>query len=260
MRLASGGKLNLKLSLDQALGLSGTPDAQSSMMRVMGKTESTQRQAGSDANAVSAEEAGREPVFEQRIPTPPRLAPPQNRRTGALARLLARGSQDGAEVHDAMEDLNTMVGDYVHRELTPLVAAIEARFDVQDAKIDAQNAKIDAQNIKIESLTTAVRDLTGAVAATNAKVERLTAAVAAQNAKLGALYWMFGIVIALFMALATAGVFKDLFSPPSIGSADSGVVPQTTSAPPPEPPSEDTSVQSSPAAAPPDVEDIAARP
>ena len=159
-----------------------------------------------------------------------------------------------------MEDLNTMVGDYVHRELTPLVAAIEARFDVQDAKIDAQNAKIDAQNVKIESLTTAVRDLTGAVAATNAKVERLTAAVAAQNAKLGALYWMFGIVIALFMALATAGVFKDLFSPPSIGSADSGVVPQTTSAPPPEPPSEDTSVQASPAAAPPDVEDIAARP
>ena len=152
-----------------------------------------------------------------------------------------------------MEDLNTRVGDYVHRELTPLVAAIEARFDVQDAKIDAQN-------VKIESLTTAVRDLTGVVAASNAKVERLTAAVAAQNAKLGALYWMFGIVIALFMALATAGVFKDLFSPPSIGSADSGVAPQTTSAPPPEPPSEDTNVQSSPAAESLAVEDIAARP
>ena len=110
-----------------------------------------------------------------------------------------------------------MVGDYVHRELTPLVAAIEARFDVQDAKIDAQN-------VKIESLTTAVRDLTGAVAASNAKVERLTAAVAAQNAKLGALYWMFGIVTALFMTLATADAFEDLYSPPSIGSADSGAV------------------------------------
>ena len=152
-----------------------------------------------------------------------------------------------------MEDLNTMVGDYVHRELTPLVAAIEARFDVQDAKIDAQN-------VKIESLTTAVRDLTGAVAASNAKVERLTAAVAAQNAKLGALYWMFGIVTALFMTLATADAFEDLYSPPSIGSADSGAVPQTTSAPPPEPPSEVTSVQSSPAAESPAVEDIAARP
>lgn len=219
----------------------------------MRKTDSTQRPAGSDANTLPAEEAGREPVFEQRIPSPPSLAPPQSRRPGALARLLARISQDGAEVHDAMEDLNTKVGDYVRRELTPLVVAIEARFDVQETKIDAQNGKIDAQNakidaqsVKIENLTTAVRDL--------------TVAVAAQNAKLGALYWMFGTVIALFMALAAAGLFSHLYPPPSIGSANSGAVLQTTSAPPPERPSEAASVPPSPAAEPPDVEEIAASP
>lgn len=84
------------------------------------------------------------------------------------------------------------------------MASIEVRFD-------AQNVKTDAQNAKIESLTTAVRDLTIAVAAT--------------NARLGALCWMLGIVIALFMALAAAGMFSHLFPPPGAGSADSGAVP-----------------------------------
>lgn len=92
----------------------------------------------------------------------------------------------------------------MRRELTLLVASIEVRFD-------AQNVKPDAQNAKIESLTTAVRDLTVAVAAT--------------NARLGTLCWMLGIVIALFMALAAAGMFSHLFPPLGAGSADSGAVP-----------------------------------
>lgn len=77
---------------------------------MMREAESTQRQAGSDIDARSVEEAGRERVIGQRIPTLPHLAPSQSRRTGALARLPARGSQDGAEVPAAMEDLNTLVG------------------------------------------------------------------------------------------------------------------------------------------------------
>ena len=228
----------------------------------MSETESTQHPTGSALDAQVAEEAVHEQVIEQRTPLAPNLAPSEHRRTGALARLLARGSQEGTEVHAAMEDLDTTVDERVHRAFTPVVAAIEARFDVQDAKIDAQNEKIDAQNEKIETLTEAVRELTGAVAATNAKVEGLTATVAAtnakvgdltekvaaQNAKIGALYWMFGTLIALFMVLVALGVFNYLFPPPSIASGNSGPAPQTTSREPPGPPSEAGSVTPAPAA------------
>lgn len=153
-----------------------------------------------------------------------------------------------------MEDLHTVVDEHVYRAVTPLVAAIEARFDVQDAKFDAQNAKIDAQNGKIESLTEAVRDLTAvvgdltkAVAATNARVESLAAKVEAQNARIGALQWMFGIVIGLFLALAAVGLFNHLFPPPNLASGSAGPAQQATSAAPPEPPSEAGSVTPVPA-------------
>ena len=246
----------------------------------MPETESTQHPTGSAIDAQVAEEAVHELVIEQRTPLAPNLAPSEHRRTGALARLLARGSQEGTEVHAAMEDLDTTVDERVHRAFTPVVAAIEARFDVQDAKIDAQNEKIDAQNEKIETLTEAVRELTGAVAATNAKVEGLTATVAAtnakvgdlteavaatnakvegltekvaaQNAKIGALYWMFGTLIALFMVLVALGVFNYLFPPPSIASGNSGPAPQTTSAEPPEPPGKAGYVSPAPAASSPE--------
>lgn len=95
-------------------------------MSVMRETESAQRQAGSDIDARSVEEVGHERVIGQRIPTPPHLAPPQSRPPGALACLLVRGNHDGAEVHAAMEGLNTTVGEYVRRELTLLVASIES--------------------------------------------------------------------------------------------------------------------------------------
>ena len=253
------------------------------MLRVMSKSESTQHPPGSATDAHVAEEAVHELVIEQRTPFARNLVPSEHRRTGALASLLARGSQEGTEVHAAMEDLDTIADERVHRAFTPVVAAIEARFDVQDAKIDAQNVKIDAQNVridaqnvKIESLTEAVRELTGTVAATNAKVESLTATVGdltkevaatnakvesltatvaainakveAQNAKIGALYWMFGTLIALFMALVALGVYNHLFPPPSIASGNSGPAPQTTSGEPPEPPSEAGSVTPAPAA------------
>ena len=245
-------------------------------MGTMSETESTQHPTGSAIDAQVAEEAVHELVIEQRTPLAPNLAPSEHRRTGALARLLARGSQEGTEVHAAMEDLDTTVDERVHRAFTPVVAAIEARFDVQDAKIDAQNVKIDAQNVKIENLTEAVRELTGTVAATNAKVESLTATVGdltkevaatnakvegltatvaatnakveAQNAKIGALYWMFGTLIALFMVLVALGVYNYLFPPPSIASGNSGPAPQTTSRESPEPPSEAGSVTPAPAA------------
>lgn len=172
-------------------------------------------------------------------------------------RLLARGSQDGEEVHAAMEDLTMFVDERVYHVVAPLVAAIEARFDVQDAKFDAQNAKIDAQNVKIESLTEAVRDLTAAVgdltkavAATNAKVESVLAKVAAQDARIVALQWMFGIVIGLFLALAAVGLFSHLFPPPNLASGSAGPAQQTTSAAPPEPPSEADSLTPVPAPAP----------
>ena len=70
-----------------------------------------------------------------------------------------------------MVDLHTVVDEHVHREFAPVVAAIETRFDVQDAKI--------------ETLTVAVKELTGAMAATNTRVEDLTATVAATNARAG---------------------------------------------------------------------------
>ena len=179
-------------------------------------------------------------------------------------RLLARGSQDGEDVHAAMEDLTMFVDERVYHAVAPLVAAIEARFDVQDAKFDAQNAKIDAQNVKIdaqsekiESLTEAVRDLTAvvgdltkAVAATNAKIESVLAKVAAQDARIGALQWMFGIVIGLFLALAAVGLFNHLFPPPNLASGSAGPAQQATSAAPPEPPSEAGSVTPGPAPAP----------
>ena len=235
----------------------------------MFESESTQRPTGSAIDAQVAEEAVHELVIEQRTPLAPNLAPSEHRRTGALARLLARGSQEGTEVHAAMEDLDTTVDERVHRAFTPVVAAIEARFDVQDAKIDAQNEKIEtlteavreltgavaATNAKVEGLTATVAatnakvgDLTEAVAATNAKVEGLTEKVAAQNAKIGALYWMFGTLIALFMVLVALGVFNYLFPPPSIASGNSGPAPQTTSGEPPGPPSEAGSVTPAPAA------------
>lgn len=72
-------------------------------MSVLREAESVQQQAGLDIDARSVEEAGRERVIGQRIPTLLHLAPPQSRRTGVLACLLARGSHDGAEVHAAME-------------------------------------------------------------------------------------------------------------------------------------------------------------
>ena len=100
-----------------------------------------------------------------------------------------------------MVDLHTVVDEHVHREFAPVVAAIETRFDVQDAKI--------------ETLTVAVKELTGAIAATNTRVESLTAKVATQNARIGALYWMFGTLIALFMVLVALGVYTYLFPPPS---------------------------------------------
>ena len=250
------------------------------MLRVMSKSESTQHPPGSATDAHVAEEAVHELVIEQRTPFAPNLVPSEHRRTGALASLLARGSQEGTEVHAAMEDLDTIADERVHRAFTPVVAAIEARFDVQDAKIDAQNVriddqnvKIDDQNVKIESLTEAVRELTGTVAATNAKVESLTATVGdltkevaatnakvesltatvaatnakveAQNAKIGALYWMFGTLIALFMVLVALGVYTYLFPPPSTASGNSGPAQQTTSG---EPPSDAGSVTPAPAA------------
>ena len=236
----------------------------------MSGTESPQRRAGSADDARGAETAGREAVFEQRAPISAGVALPERRLTGALARLLARGSQDGTEVHAAMEDIHAAVGEYVQREITPVVATIEARFDVQDAKIDVQNVKIEsltvavrdqtaataATNAKVEgltatvagltatvaSLTATVEDLTKAVAVTNAKVESLTAAVAAtnakvaaQNARIGALYWMFGIVIALFMALAAVGVYNYVLPPPDAASGTAGPARQATSGAPPEP-------------------------
>ena len=168
-----------------------------------------------------------------------------------------RTQWDGEEVHAAMEDLTMFVDERVYHVVAPLVAAIEARFDVQDAKFDAQNAKIDAQSEKIESLTEAVRDLTAAVvdltkavAATNAKVESVLAKVAAQDARIGALQWMFGIVIGLFLALAAVGLFSHLFPPPNLASGSAGPAQQATSAAPPEPPKEADSVTPVPAPAP----------
>ena len=100
--------------------------------------------------------------------------------------------------------------------MTPLVAAIEARIDVQDAKI--------------ESLTAAVGDL--------------SAAAAARSARLGALCWLFGSVIASWRPW----VFNPLFPAPSVGPTNSGSLPRANSAEPPEPTSEACSVTSAPAA------------
>lgn len=107
--------------------------------------------------------------------------------------------------------------------MTPLVAAIEARIDVQDAKIETQDAKI-------ESLTAAIGDL--------------SAAAAARNARLGALCWMFGSVIAPWWPW----VFNPLFPAPSVGPTNSGSLPRANSAEPSEPTSEAGSVTPSPAA------------
>ena len=161
-----------------------------------------------------------------------------------------------------MVDLHTVVDEHVHREFAPVVAAIETRFDVQDAKIETLTVAVKeltgamaATNTRVEDLTATVAatnaragDLTAAVAATNANVESLTAKVATQNARIGALYWMFGTLIALFMALVALGVYNYLFPPPSIASGNSGPAPQTTSREPPKPPSEAGSVTPAPAA------------
>ena len=165
-------------------------------------------------------------------------------------RLLARGSQDGEEVHAAMEDLTMFVDERVYHMVAPMVAAIEARFDVQDAKFDAQNAKIDAQNVKIDTLTEAVRDLTAAVVDLTKAVAATNAKLAAQSARIGALQWMFGIVIGLFLALAAVGLFSHLFPPPNLASGSAGPAQQATSAAPPEPPKEADSVTPVPAPAP----------
>ena len=168
-----------------------------------------------------------------------------------------RTQWDGEEVHAAMEDLTMFVDERVYHVVAPLVAAIEARFDVQDAKFDAQNAKIDAQNVKIdaqsekiESLTEAVRDLTAAVVDLTKAVAATNAKVAAQSARIGALQWMFGIVIGLFLALAAVGLFSHLFPPPNLASGSASPAQQTTSAAPPEPPSEADSLTPVPAPAP----------
>ena len=89
--------------------------------------------------------------------------------------------------------------------MTPLVAAIEVRIDVQNAKIEAQDAKI-------ESLTAAVGDL--------------SAAAAARSARLGALCWLFGSAIAPWRLW----VFNSLFPAPRVGPTNSGAIPRATSA------------------------------
>lgn len=219
----------------------------------MPKTKPLER--GEDPVTAADEEAARASVAEQRVPVPASLPSVKTFRSGAFARLLASRSADGAEVHAAIEETRGEIDERIGRELRPLGAMIDARFDVQDAKIDSLTATATVQNAKIDGLTGTVTEhgarldnLTATVTEHSAKIDSLTATVTehgekidslaeaiaatnarleAQNAKLEALKWMFGIIIGLLAVLAAAGAFNFLFPQPGAATANS-----SSSAPP----------------------------
>ena len=189
----------------------------------MAETKPFQRQADSGAEPGLDEESTLGPVAEQRVPRSLSPFPSKTLRSGAFARLLATRGADGAEVHAAIEEVRGEVDERIGREIGPLVAVIEARFDGQDAKIDRLVETSAAHNAKLEALTEAV-------AATNARIDAL-------GAKINALKWMFGILIALLAILAAAGVFNSVFSRPGVATSDSSsrTAPSTVAAEPSQP-------------------------
>ena len=189
----------------------------------MAETKPFQRQADSGAEPGLDEESTLGPVAEQRVPRSLSPFPSKTLRSGAFARLLATRGADGAEVHAAIEEVRGEVDERIGREIGPLVAVIEARFDGQDAKIDRLVETSAAHNAKLEALTEAV-------AATNARIDAL-------DAKINALKWMFGILIALLAILAAAGVFNSVFSRPGVATSDSSsrTAPSTVAAEPSQP-------------------------
>lgn len=158
----------------------------------MPKTKPLER--GEDPVTAADEEAARASVAEQRVPVPASLPSVKTFRSGAFARLLASRSADGAEVHAAIEKTRGEIDERIGRELRPLGAMIDARFDVQDAKIDSLTATATVQNAKIDSLTGTVTEhgarldnLTATVTEHSAKIDSLTATVTEHSAKIDGL-------------------------------------------------------------------------
>ena len=197
----------------------------------MAETESFQRQADSGAEPGRDEESTLGPVAEQRVPRSLSQFPSKTLRSGAFARLLATRSTDGAEVHAAIEEVRGEVDERIGREIGPLVAVIEARFDGQDAKIDRLVETAAAHNAKLETLTEAVAATNANLAATNARIDAL-------DAKITALKWMFGILIAILALLAAAGALNFLFLRPGVPtpSSSSRTAPSAVAAEPSQPP------------------------
>ena len=197
----------------------------------MAETESFDSQPDSGAEPGRDEESTLGPVAEQRVPRSLSQFPSKTLRSGAFARLLATRSADGAEVHAAIEEVRGEVDERIGREIGPLVAVIEARFDGQDAKIDRLVETAAAHNAKLETLTEAVAATNASLAATNARIDAL-------DAKITALKWMFGILIAILALLAAAGALNFLFLRPGVPtpSSSSRTAPSAVAAEPSQPP------------------------
>ena len=225
----------------------------------MAETKPFQRQADSGAETELDEESRLGPVAEQRVPRSLSQFPSKTLRSGAFARLLATRSADGAEVHAAIEEVRGEVDERIGREVGPLVAVIEARFDGQDAKIDRLIETAVAHNAKLETLTEAVAATNASIAATNAsiattnaridgtnasiattnaRIDAQNAKIDALDAKISALKWMFGILIAILALLAAAGALNFLFLRPAVPTPNSSsrTAPSAVAAEPSQPP------------------------
>ena len=204
----------------------------------MAETESFDSQPDSGAEPGRDEESTLGPVAEQRVPRSLSQFPSKTLRSGAFARLLATRSADGAEVHAAIEEVRGEVDERIGREIGPLVAVIEARFDGQDAKIDRLVETAAAHNAKLETLTEAVAATNASLAATNASLAATNARIDALDAKITALKWMFGILIAILALLAAAGALNFLFLRPGVPtpSSSSRTAPSAVAAEPSQPP------------------------
>ena len=145
----------------------------------LGDEASPRGQSEEPGRASPETESGSSAAVRQRIYEPSELDVAEGRRRGVLAGLLARISTDPVEVHDAWEDLRSLIQEIVRREVRTLEKTMSAKIDV--VRSEMQSLRSEMQSLRSE---------------------------------FAAMRWMIGVLIALVVALIALVVGSLLYSGP----------------------------------------------
>ena len=110
----------------------------------LGDEASPRGQSEEPGRASPETESGSSAAVQQRIYEPSELDVAEGRRRGVLAGLLARISTDPVEVHDAWEDLRSLIQEIVRREVRTLEKTMSAKIDVVRSEMQSLRSEFAA--------------------------------------------------------------------------------------------------------------------